>query len=286
MASDATTAKRSESMQEALRFILESGEFQLPVLPEVAAELLKQTNDVNCDPATIVQLIKRDQSLTSHLLRNANSARYNLGTHTVSSVQQAVARLGLLKVREIVVVIACQCRIFDVPGFDSDVRHSFQMSLATAVFAQETARVMRLNVEEAFLSGLLHDVGRPILLQALVDRRKGSLLSADDEQLRTAADANRIPLACKLVELWELPSRTSDAIHDQSTPMEADENNPGAAILNLATDLASATLASGAPPTIDSLKHPMITVLNLYPEQVQAILNNHEQVLDWVNSTV
>jgi len=286
MASDATTAKRSESMQEALRFILESGEFQLPVLPEVAAELLKQTNDVNCDPTTIVQLIKRDQSLTSHLLRNANSARYNLGTHTVSSVQQAVARLGLLKVREIVVVIACQCRIFDVPGFDSDVRHSFQMSLATAVFAQETARVMRLNVEEAFLSGLLHDVGRPILLQALVDRRKGSLLSADDEQLRTAADANRIPLACKLVELWELPSRTSDAIHDQSTPMEADENNPGAAILNLATDLASATLASGAPPTIDSLKHPMITVLNLYPEQVQAILNNHEQVLDWVNSTV
>jgi HD-like signal output (HDOD) protein len=201
-------------------------------------------------------------------------------------VQQAVARLGLLKVREIVIVIACQCRIFNVPGFDADVRESFKRSLATAVFAQETARTMRQSVEESFLSGLLHDVGRPILLQALVDRRESRGLRADDDELRVAADTNRIPLATRLVELWELPERTADAINDQLSPLESELPGQGAAVLNLAMDLARVTLRSGAPPTPDTISHPMIDVLNLYPEQVQAVLDNHEQVLDWVNSTV
>jgi HD-like signal output (HDOD) protein len=283
-ASSATT-ERSETLQQAMRYILESREFQLPVLPEVAAELLKQTNDVNCEPTCIVNLIKRDQSLTAHLLKNANSARYNFGTHTVSSVHQAVARLGLLKVREIVVVITCQCRIFDVPGFEDDVRHSFRRSLATAVFAQETARARRQNVEDAFLSGLLHDVGRPILLQALIDRRQLHGLQADDDQLRQAADENRIPLAARLVELWELPSHIADAISNQTTPMENMTPNMESAILNLAIDLTETTLSAKSPAMAQHISHPMISVLGLDPEQLQEILDNHTEILDWVNST-
>lgn len=123
-------AVRSETIEEAL-LALQSGEnCELPVLPEVAVQLLKLTSDVDCNVGDIVSLIKRDQSLTGHLLRIANSLRYNTGVR-VSSVQQATARLGLLAVREVVVLISCQCRVFDVPEFEAQVRQSFRYSLAT-----------------------------------------------------------------------------------------------------------------------------------------------------------
>lgn len=281
----ASSVQQPESLDAALRFILESGEHQLPVLPEVAAELLRQTNDINCELPDIVNLIRRDQSLTGHLLQITNSARYNFGAQTVSSVQQAVARLGLLKVREIVVVISCQCRIFDVPGFESDVRNSFRHSLATAVYAQETARIRRRNVEDAFLSGLLYDVGRPVLLQALMDRRRTAGLVAGDDELRQAAEDHRVGIATRLVGLWELPSRISEAIFHQDIPLDVMDACPGASILNLAIDLARLSLSADVMPKVESFSHPMTEVLNLYPEQVQELLNHHEQVLDWVNTT-
>lgn len=89
----AVMVKTSETLQDALNAIAASDGCELPVLPEVAAQLLKLTTDVDCEASDIVAIIKRDQSLTSHLLRTANSLRYNTGV-TVSSIQQAVARLG------------------------------------------------------------------------------------------------------------------------------------------------------------------------------------------------
>lgn len=82
-------------MVDAARSVLQSDGQDLPILPEVSVQLLKLTADVDCDPKDIVDLFKRDQSLTGHLLKTANSVRYNSG-HTVTSIHQAVARLGLL----------------------------------------------------------------------------------------------------------------------------------------------------------------------------------------------
>ena len=243
-------AVRSETIDEAL-LALQSGEnCELPVLPEVAAQLLKLTSDVDCNIGDVVPLLKRDQSLTSHLLRIANSLRYNTGV-TVSSVQQAAARLGLLAVREIVVLISCKCRVFDVPEFESHVRQSFRHSLATAAFAQEIARVRRMNVEEAFLTGLLHDVGRPILFQALADRRRTHGLVATEADVLRVAGESRISFAARLIVQWELSERVAEAVKYQLLPLEAPACALQAASLNLAMDLANGILNPNTTPRMD-----------------------------------
>jgi HD-like signal output (HDOD) protein len=278
-----TIARKPESLQDAIRAVISSDDCELPVLPEVAAQLLKLTGDVDCEVSDIVALIKRDQSLTSHLLRIANSVRYSTGV-TVSSIQQAVARLGLLCVREIVVLISCQCKIFDVPDFEAHVRQSFRRSLATAAFAQEIARVRRMNVEEAFLSGLLHDVGRPILFQALATRRRRYGLAASDAEICEAAEKHRISLAAKLIISWDLSARVAEAVQFQLSPQDAPGCLQQAATINLASYLADKALSSRpAPESSDS--HPMLTVLSIYPEQFQSILRNQDEILEWVNST-
>ncbi len=277
-------AVRSETIEEAL-LALQSGEnCELPVLPEVAAQLLKLTGDVDCNIGDVVPLIKRDQSLTSHLLRIANSVRYNTGV-TVSSVQQAVARLGLLAVREIVVLISCKCRVFDVPEFEAHVRQSFRHSLATAAFAQEIARVRRMNVEEAFLTGLLHDVGRPILFQALADRRRTHGLVATEASVLLAAAESRILFAAKLIVQWELSERVAEAVRYQLSPQDAPACALQAATLNLAMVLADDILNPDATPRANDPPHPMLEVLSIYPEQFATIQKNSSKILEWVDST-
>ncbi len=279
-----TLANKNESLQDAISALVSTDDCELPVLPEVAAQLLKLTSDVDCEVSDIVALIKRDQSLTSHLLRISNSVRYTTGV-TVSSIQQAVARLGLLCVREIVVMISCQCRVFDVPDFEKDVRQSFRKSLATAAFSQEIARVRRMNVEEAFLAGLLHDVGRPILLQAIADRRRRFGLVATDEEVSAAAEEHRISLAARLINSWELSARVAEAVRFQLSPQDAPVCMLQAATVNLALDLANAALDPNGDQVDINDPHPMQSLLSLYPEQLGTIVRHRDEILDWVNST-
>ena len=275
---------KNETIQDAVQALIAAEDCELPVLPEVAAQLLKLTSDVDCEASDIVALIKRDQSLTSHLLRISNSVRYTTGV-TVSSIQQAVARLGLLCVREIVVLISCQCRVFDVPGFEKEVRQSFRLSLATAAFAQEVARARRMNVEEAFLGGLLHDVGRPILLQALTDRQKRFGLLATDQEVRAVAEEHRIPLAAKLITLWDLSARVAEAVQYQFSPQDAPNCQQQAATVNLSMHLAASTLDPACPSLKTDEPHPMLNVLSIYPEQFSTIIRKRDEILEWVNST-
>ena len=278
-------AAQSETIEEALVALQGGDTCELPVLPEVAAQLLKLTSDVDCNIGDVVLLIKRDQSMTGHLLRIANSLRYNTGV-TVSSVQQAAARLGLLSIREIVILISCKSRVFDVPGFESHVRRSFRHSLTTAAFAQEIARVRRTNVEEAFLTGLLHDVGRPILFQALADRQRTHGLEATETEVLHAAGEARISFAAKLIVQWELSERVSEAVLYQLSPLDAPACASQAASLNLAMNLADGLLNPDAAPRSADKPHPMLEVLSLYPEQFATIRKNSQQILEWVDSTI
>ena len=273
----------SISIQDAAALAVTSDSVELPVLPEVALQLLKLTGDIECDPVDIVALFKRDQSLTGHLLKTTNSIRYSSG-QTVTSIQHAVARLGLLQVREIVMLISCRSKVFNVKGFDQDVRASFEMSLATAAFNQEIARVRRQNVEDAFLSGLLHDIGRPVLLQELSDVRTESAIEADDDEIRSAAEEHRIPMAARLVRSWELPGRLADTILHQATPLEAGEQESPAAMLNVAIDLARGALAGEL--TSEEYTHTLVDVLNLYPEDLTAVAQQSERILNWVKESV
>ena len=256
---------------------------ELPVLPEVALELLELTSDIDCEPADIVGLFRRDQSLTGHLLKTVNSARYSCG-QTVTSIQQAVALLGLLQVREIVLVISCQSKIFNVRTFEADVRQSFQKSLATAAFAQEIARLRRLNVEDSFLCGLLHDVGRPMLLQALSDQRVASGTNWTDAEVRSAAAEHGVTMACRLVLSWKLSERIAETIRYQATPMEAPHTELSAAMLNLAMDLADRALADDCND-LWKCSHPMAEVLTLYPEDMDSIVQKGAGIIDWARSS-
>jgi len=189
-----------------------------------------------------------------------------------------------LQVREIVFLISCKCKVFYVRGFEDDVRRSFEKSLATAAFSQEIARLRRLNVEDAFLCGLLHDVGRPVLLQTMSDLREASGCGWTDDAIRDVAAEFRVPMACRLVQSWDLPERIAETIQHQSTPLEASHTELPSAMLNLAIDLADLAI-SGDLDDDKELAHPLSDVLTLYPEDLKRVVRKGAEIIDWVRSS-
>ena len=155
------------------------------MLPEVTHRVWAAIDRPDGDARTLAGLIRTDAAFAGHLLRIANSPAY-ASRAPITSLQQAVSRLGFRTLGEIAVIIACKTRAFQVKGHEAEVRDLFRHSLATALLAREVARMRRLDVENAFVAGLLHDVGRPTLIQALVDEHarcdgeRAAPLSADN----------------------------------------------------------------------------------------------------------
>ena len=100
------------------------------------------------------------------MLRIANSPAY-APTDPIVSLQQAVTRLGIGKIREIVLLVIANSQELSIPGWDERVDNMFTLGLASGLFAKRIAKERRWNAEEAFLCGLLHGIGLPILLDAL-----------------------------------------------------------------------------------------------------------------------
>jgi putative nucleotidyltransferase with HDIG domain len=247
---------------------------ELPLLPQVAMEVLALASNENSDARHLADLLRRDQAMTAHVLRIVNSPLYRSRT-PIDSLPQAMSRLGLAKIRQIALVISCKQRVFRVKGFEPEVYKSFRHSLATALYAQEIARVRHSPEEEAFLAGLLHDVGRPVLLQAVADLQMDVRLIDAPAVLAVIAELHA-RVGGMLGRKWGLPMRVTEAIEHHHDPVVSGASNPLPLLVNLADELASTALdandgadgADGGPTT-----HWTLAPLRLTPDALAQVIS-------------
>ncbi len=265
--SDRGVSSSPVSLAAAVDDDLASGRLDLPLLPGVAQEVMAASTDDGAKK--LADIVRRDQAMAAHLLRMANSPLYR-GTDPIVSVQHAVSRLGTGRIRELAMMVACQGRRFEAPGFETEVRSSFQHSLATALYAQEIARAKRSNVEEAFLSGLLHDMGRPLLLQKCVDIEARLHLGASRAEMLAVVDARHTEVGAKLAAHWALPERLVATVRDHHAA-DGTTQDAGVYVVMLADTLAHFAL-EGVPDEAAVGAHVSVGALNLYPDVVSGLV--------------
>lgn len=262
--------------------LLREHRLELPVLPDVAGQVVRLCGDETCDVRKLAELITRDQAMAGNLMRLVNSPLYAPPTPIVS-LQQAIARLGIKRIREIALIISMESKVFRVPGHEAWVKQQFRHALAAAAFAQELARAKRWNVEEGFLCGLLHDVGRPILLQTLVDLHAQHGCAPDPGALDSAIDKLHAHVGSELVKAWTLPARLSETIHHHHHPEHAASARETATLTAFADDCAHWLLGDDAPGsrtvTQDTLiAHRLLGELNCYADDVDVLLGKADQI--------
>jgi putative nucleotidyltransferase with HDIG domain len=271
------TEELPRKVTDALARQIDDDTLDLPVLAGTAQRVMQMALDEDVDPVHLADAIRNDSAMAGNLLRIANSPLYRARSAIVS-LQQAISRLGMHQVREIALAIVCESRVFRVRGFEKELTELFRHCLATAHFAQEIARVKRWNVEEAFLGGLMHDIGRPVLLQAVSDLSRELDCRLSKQQALALVTAAHERAGSRLVTRWELPGRISDAVFHHHHHMAEVQGGPLFAVVGLADELAHFALRDGTieePALRDS---PRLGVLNLYPQEMSALIACGEKV--------
>jgi putative nucleotidyltransferase with HDIG domain len=271
------TATVPKTVLDELSWRVAQGRVDLPLLPSVAMEVTNVAAQENADARVIAELLRKDQAMATHVLRVVSSPVYS-GRTQIASLQQAIARLGVQKIREISLAIAFRVGVFKLKGFEQEIAAMFQHAVAAAMFAQEIARSTRRNVEDAFMCGLLHDVGRPVILQALVQILNEQKLHVPRSALILATGELHADVGGTLADSWNLPEAVEMSIrhHHSATPPEAHVSS--VRITSLADAVAHFSCDPERVPEAELRKHPALGPLELYPEMLDKILAKAESI--------
>ena len=220
---------------------------RLPSLPQTLVKLLSMCQGDEVGMATLSVLISSDPAITAKVLSVAHSAAYNRGDRQLNLLQ-ATSTLGtnMIKVLVISESVYQTFHSFTQAG-GADLRHFWKHSLTVAVIARELTRPLDYaQVDEAYLAGLLHDVGRLALLAAAPTQYL-TLFGAPDDDALCALEQQRLAMshtdaAAWLLEHWNLSSQIVQSVRDHhSDGAPSTDAPPLTRLLRLAHELTAVT---------------------------------------------
>jgi HD-like signal output (HDOD) protein len=151
--------KDAPELVEFLQRATEHAEIELPALPRVTEAALAMVRDESVDFAKLAQVLQQDAATTARLLRLVNSAAFG-GAHKVTSLREAVTRLGRRRVQNVLLAASVRDVAVKEAGEAKILgERLWKCSIATATIMDSGAPRWRLDPELAFLVGLLHDIG-------------------------------------------------------------------------------------------------------------------------------
>ncbi|MEM1210400.1 MAG: GGDEF domain-containing protein [Planctomycetota bacterium] len=202
---------------------------RLPSLPTIALEVidLVQQRDVNIKQ--IATTIQHDPALSSKILKTVNSSFYGQA-HTISTISHALVVLGLNSVKTLALGFSLVGNLSNEGGADFDHMTFWKRSLYAATAAKQLAAARSLvQQEEAFLGGLLQDLGMLAMYQTLGAEYRQVLAATNDdhrlltERERQALGIDHSEVGGKLAESWNLPPLLIAPIRYHHCPESAPE---------------------------------------------------------------
>jgi HD-like signal output (HDOD) protein len=263
---------------------IREGHLALPVMPAVALKVRRLIAQDAGMPA-IVGAIERDPAIAAALVKYANSVVY-AGLRDVTDLQQAVMRLGLVPVQQAVTALSARSIFDNADKAHHDLyRRIWLHSITTALAARRLASRVRVPAETAFLAGLLHDLGKVVILQS-VSTLKGTspgIATIDDATVLEFVDALHCSIGDTLFEAWKIPADLREVLrrhHDTSLNGSGDML---IAVVQMADQLAAKAGASLHPdPELSLVEGPACALLRLDDVKLAAMLVDLEDDVEAV----
>jgi putative nucleotidyltransferase with HDIG domain len=225
---------------------LESQDITLPMLPARAAEVMSLAMDPEVSAGRISTVVSKDQVLATLVLRLANSA-FSSPASEISSVSDAVVRVGTRAVRNVVVASCLASRLKDPQIYGRHGAALTDHSIGTAYLARLIAEQVGESPDEAFLYGLLHDIGKLLILKLARDTSVRYGPPASDDEIESLIVEKHAEFGGYLLEQWKLPATLNDPIVWHHRPERA-ETDPRAATVAYAANRLAHRYGFGCPP--------------------------------------
>jgi putative nucleotidyltransferase with HDIG domain len=245
-----------------------------PVLEEIEQALAS----TQCNLSTIGDTIQKDPDLTARLLRLANSPFFGFANR-LSTVTEAVSLLGIQQIQDMIVASSVLEQFKGVPDHFVNKDSFWRHSLAVGITARLLAMERRLpKPDKFFVAGLLHDVGRLVLLsqagesaQAVFELYQSQrLLLRDAEKQVLGYDHQQI--AAELLQSWSYPPVLVQAVAFHHTPWLSGAKLD-CAVVHVADHLVNAMgIGSSGEQFVPPLDDRAWTALGLAPETLGKII--------------
>lgn len=228
-------------------------------MPQILLKLIELCQTDDAGMAELAKLIANDAGMTAKVLNVANSAAYHRGGRKVGLVQ-ALTTLGSDMIKTLVISESVFQTFSGFPHAGStDLRPFWKHALTTAVLAREIAKKMAYaGTEEAYLAGLMHDVGRLALLAAAPHEYSLNFRALDDEKLceveQLTLQISHAEAGAWLVERWNLDSFMADSIlYHHEAGARLGSAHPLIRIIHLADALSRLQADTPLPADMGSL---------------------------------
>ena len=255
-------------------------EYSIPTLPDVVMEIQRLVNDPQVGTREIGEVVERDAPILAKVLKFANSAFYGLAGRCTSA-QHACTVLGSRTVSNIVTHVGA-LQVFEHLGNDSIVReiwrHSQRVGDLCGFLAKHVQSRRVLDPAEFYTYGLLHDIGKVILidsigepyLKLLGETKKGASLIQREQN---AFDLDHAQVGAFVVNTWSLPEVFGRAFLHHHGPLPEGNSDPAVMVVYLA-NLLDDLVESGANEEIlgKALKQKAVSSLRIENEDAEAVI--------------
>lgn len=203
---------------------LESRRLALPVFSSTLTRIMRLLEDDSVGVGQIAMAVEGDPGLATKIVGVANSGFYG-GIEAVGSVQDALMRTGLEQAKNIVAGVAVRSSVFRAPGYEGVADMLWQRSISTALASLALLESDARWRDSAFLLGLVHDVGRIILLAsaAVPLAERGQVFPAS--VIERAGSAIRCELGAIALAAWTFDDEMIDAVLWQEQPESCPEES-------------------------------------------------------------
>jgi putative nucleotidyltransferase with HDIG domain len=238
---------------------------ELPSLSSVVGEFLALARREYFSAQDFEAVISKDQALVARLLKVANSGMYGK-SRSIHSIPEAVVVVGLETMKKIVFSVSAEGLTRQrLQNYDYEPSRGYWMhSTAVGLAARSLIGVLPqkpLHAEEAFVAGLLHDVGK-LIVDDFLDPAPGKRTVSLAEEEETVG-MNHAEVAEYLLEQWRLPEAIVQSIHNHHLPLSQAGVEPGARVIQLAQALVETwRIGHGEPidlsPDFEPGQHRML----------------------------
>jgi HD-like signal output (HDOD) protein len=230
---------------EVVRGLLEGSlarnELAIPSLPEVAVRVVGSGTKNSGNAHLLADIIQSDTALTEYVLRIASSAAKRPAL-PITSLQHAIAWLGLDDVANIAFTLALQGRMLHVEGQHRKARRLWRHSLASALWARQLAHLLMRETGLCYLCGLLHNIGRAVTLGAVHAVAQRAALELTGNDYDGLIDIFNRDVGRRVMSAWALPAPVLTVVARWDDYASAGAVQWESNVVNVAHKLADLTL--------------------------------------------
>lgn len=271
-----TRVEPDSNLMEQLRAAMAAPGFEPGTLPRVAVRMMTLSRRANAGIEDMQRLIEDDPRLVARVMRVASSVLYAAGR--AKSLRAALVRLGMRSIRNLVVEATVNMVMMRPGRFASDMEALWRHCRVTAHLSRLVGRyVQGVDWEEAFLCGLLHDVGLVANLAWIATYQP---TTSDDIAFATARELHE-EAGGVVAKRWELPEQIEIVLGHHHSLVHAGEPHLLSAVVSVANDIAQEV--SPIPDALDHMDahdpEGAIELLGLSPEAMAIVREQSAEVL-------